>query len=282
MNRTELSRLFTELLDDAAMYPPAHTKLPAAVRDHARHRLSWYADTVGPMVCNARRLPALAVQVAKLGIAPFAVTVVVPDGIGDLAHLQVVLAAHPQLLPHAVEVPLKRDRLGQAAKALEPLRALAAVCYVEIPADAVTDRCVHDLSALKLRLKLRTGGTSIEAFHNEKELAAPLLACAAERLQFKCTAGLHNAVRHRDTSTGFEHHGFLNVALAARAAAATGSAAVTAQLLADQDPTSIADQVLALSSNDIDAIRAMFCSFGTCSIDEPIADLVSMGLAKAP
>ena len=35
---------------------------------------------------------------------------------------------------------------------------------------------------------------------------------------FKCTAGLHNAVRHRAADTGFEHHGFLNVLLATRQA----------------------------------------------------------------
>ena len=282
MNRPALSSLFVDLFDDAAMYPPADTKLPAAVRAHARHRLSWYADTVGPLVCNARRLPALAGQVDELGLEPFAVTVVVPDGVGDLVHVSELLARCPALRPHAVEVPLKSDRLADAAKALEPFRTLGAACYVEIPAEGVIDRRVHELSALRLRLKLRTGGTSIDAFHSEKELAAPLVACAAERLQFKCTAGLHNAVRHRDAATKFEHHGFLNVALAARVAAATGSAALTADVLADHDPLSVTDQVLALTNRDIGAIRAMFCSFGTCSIDEPIADLVGMGLAKAP
>jgi hypothetical protein len=30
------------------------------------------------------------------------------------------------------------------------------------------------------------------------------------------------------------------------------------------------------------AVRAMFCSFGTCSIAEPVADLVAMGLVAAP
>ena len=109
-----------------------------------------------------------------------------------------------------------------------------------------------------------------------------MVRCAAERLPFKCTAGLHNAVRHRDPHTKFEHHGFLNVALAARTAATTGSASATAAVLAERDPNELAAAVRTLTPQDVAALRAMFCSFGTCSITEPIGDLVAMGLVTAP
>jgi hypothetical protein len=274
--------LFTGLFDDAAMYPPADTKMPAAVRGYARHRLSWYAETVGPFVCNARRLPALATQVDDLGLEPVDVTAVVADGVAGLELLAKTVAGLPQLQLRSVEVPLKETPFATAVQALEPFRADAIPCYLEIPVLHVSDKQVHELSAAGLRLKLRTGGTSIDAFRTEGELAAPILKCAAERLQFKCTAGLHNAVRHRDIESKFEHHGFLNVALAARVAAATGNAAATQEVLAEKNPVRVADQVLELTARDVNAIRAMFCSFGTCSVDEPIADLLSMGLVKRP
>jgi hypothetical protein len=270
--------LFTALFDDAAMYPPADTKMPAAVRQHARHRLSWYADTVGPFVCHSRRLAELAGHVDALGLEPLPVAAVVSEGISGLADLQASAARFDALRLTAVEVPLKHARRADALRALEPLRAAGVPCYLEIAIAQVDDRAVHELSAAGLRLKLRTGGTSIDAFRTEAELAVPIVRCAAERLQFKCTAGLHNAVRHRDEQTLFEHHGFLNVALAARTAAATGSATATAAELAERDPSAVAARVHELGERDVAAIRAMFCSFGTCSIDEPIADLQQMGL----
>jgi hypothetical protein len=275
---TIAAALFAGLFDDAAMFPPADMKMPAALRQHARHRLSWYADTVGPFVCNARWLGRLAAQADALGLAPLAVAAVVSDGVDELARLRDVVGRHPQLTLAAVEVPLRSTRLAHAIQELQPLCATGVPCYLEVPVRAVDDQVVHELGGAGVRLKLRTGGTSIDAFSSEQQLAVPLVACAAERLQFKCTAGLHNAVRHRDEQTGFQHHGFLNVALAARVAASTGNAAATADALGDPDPLSVQSQVHALTERDVAAIRAMFCSFGTCSIDEPIADLVAMGL----
>lgn len=281
MNSTQLAGLFTAMFDDAAMFPPADTRLPAAVREHARHRLSWYADMVGPIVCNARRLGELADQVDQLGLAPLDVSAVVPEGVMSAAPLVRSVARLPQLRVTSVEAPLKQARIADAVPELAALRADGITCYLELPVTAVSDRHVHELGEHDLRLKLRTGGTSIDAFRSEDELALPIVRCAAERLAFKCTAGLHNAVRHRDTTTKFEHHGFLNVALAARVAAGTGSVSATAAVLREKNPLAIAEQVSALRPGDVTAIRAMFCSFGTCSIDEPVTDLVTMGLVRS-
>jgi hypothetical protein len=207
---------------------------------------------------------------------------VVPEGVGHAVEMVSTAKRHPQLTVSAVEVPLRNASLDDALRLLEPLRAGGITCYLELPVTTVDDRQVHRLGDVGIRLKLRTGGTNIDAFHTEQELAAPLVMCAAERLPFKCTAGLHNAVRHRDQQTRFEHHGFLNVVLAARIAAATGSADATAAALAQRDAVEVAAQVRALSDGDVAAVRAMFCSFGTCSIAEPVADLVAMGLVAAP
>ncbi|HZY76606.1 MAG TPA: hypothetical protein VFE40_09830 [Jatrophihabitantaceae bacterium] len=282
---TVLSPLFTALFDDAAMFPPADLPLEPAIRGHARHRLSWYADMVGPFVCNGRRLPELAATAGELRLssdAPVSVAAVVPEGVEHVADLLSAAAPHPQLTVAAVEVPLRNTSLDDALRVLEPLRADGIACYLELPVTGVDDRKVHRLGDHGLRLKLRTGGMTIDAFHTELELAAPLVMCAAERLPFKCTAGLHSAVRHRDQQSRFEHHGFLNVVLAARIAAATGSVDATASALAQRDAVEVAAQVRALSDGDIAAVRAMFRSFGTCSIAEPVADLVAMGLVAAP
>jgi hypothetical protein len=277
-----LAELFTGLFDDASMFPPRDEPVQSAVTGHLAHRAAWYADLVGPFVCAAKRLAAVDALAARHGVDQLEVTMVVPAGLETLGQA-VEQARHCERIRLAgVEVPLGPHRLVDALSHLVPLLADARGVYLEIPVPAVTEHHVHALAPTGVRLKLRTGGTSIEAFQNEDRLAAPVVMCAAERLAFKCTAGLHHAIRHRDRSTLFEHHGFLNLALAARVAAATASHAATRAVLAERDPASVARQVGALTPADVHASRALFTSFGTCRIDEPVADLIDMGLVNVP
>jgi hypothetical protein len=282
MTTAQLRGLFAGLLADAALFPPAFLDVRHAVRAHAGHRLSWYADLLGPFVCHGSRLRLLDAEVARLALAPVDVAVVVSDGIEAVAASMQVLDSCERLRLRSVETPLGAARLADASRVLGPLAEHKVDAYVEIPVTRVSERDVHQMRAAGLRLKLRTGGTTIDVFHTEEQLAVPIVMCAAELLPFKCSAGLHNAVRHRDADTLFEHHGFLNIALAARAAAATGSLAATSAALAQRAPDAVATQVGALNASAAAAIRELFASFGTCSIAEPVGDLTAMGLVSAP
>ena len=70
--------------------------------------------------------------------------------------------------------------------------------------------------------------------------------------------------------------------LATGAAAAGAQAAEIAGVLAQRDPASVAAAILALDPDAAADIRWLFTSFGTCSIDEPVADLVGLGLLSRP
>ncbi len=65
------------------------------------------------------------------------------------------------------------------------------------------------LAATGSRAKVRTGGSTPEAQPGKAELARFLFECAAERVPFKATAGLHHAIATAST------HGFVNLFLAA-------------------------------------------------------------------
>jgi hypothetical protein len=121
-----------------------------------------------------------------------------------------------------------------------------------------------------------------EAFPDEATLAACLAEIAERRIPFKCTAGLHHAVRHTDVTTGFEHHGFLNVLLATGVGLDGGDIGEIAGVLGERDPAAVAEAVQALGPDAADEIRGMFTSFGTCSIDDPVADLINLGLLSKP
>jgi hypothetical protein len=49
-------------------------------------------------------------------------------------------------------------------------------------------------------------------------------------------------------------------------------------LLAERDGTRVGAAVSDLSAVLAAAVRGYFCSFGTCSIEEPLADLVDLRL----
>jgi hypothetical protein len=122
--------------------------------------------------------------------------------------------------------------------------------------------------------KFRAGGLAAELFPTPVELAAVICACRDRRLPFKLTAGLHNAVRHTDPETGFVHHGFLNVLVAAVVAVEGAEVADVAEVLGATEPGPLTGAGLARR----DRARPLWVGFGSCSIMEPLTDLVRVGL----
>ena len=129
------------------------------------------------------------------------------------------------------------------------------------------------VAAAELRLKFRTGGVEADLFPAVPTVAAWIDAALDRETPFKCTAGLHHAVRHTDPATGFHHHGFLNVLAATRTALDGGDVAA---VLAEEDGAAL---VAALP--DLDTLartRRWFTSFGCCEVREPLEDLAALGL----
>ncbi len=102
----------------------------------------------------------------------------------------------------------------------------------------------------------------------------------------KATAGLHHPFRHTDPETGFTQHGFLNV-LAAAALASQGLDSETlTEVLADKDPASfsidrsgVAWRGHKVGHTALDEMRSnLFVGYGSCSFDEPVADLTELGV----
>jgi hypothetical protein len=279
------------LVDDAAVFPPGNAPLEQAVRDHARHRCAEYADLVGPLVVADRHLAALRDLVRDPAQA-LRIAVVVTGGAGALDPA-VRWSSGPGLELAAVEISMRESDAGDLAPNAQ--RIVAAVdslvqdgvlhedvpVYVEAPRwygdgpSASWSEALDTVAAADLRLKLRTGGPDKEAFPSAAELAGWLRAALDRELRFKCTAGLHHAVRHRDPVTGFEHHGFLNVLLATRTDLDGGSPADVAGVL---DTTDAAELLASVEPDSLTSARRWFTSFGSCSVAEPRDDLAGLGL----
>ncbi len=131
-----------------------------------------------------------------------------------------------------------------------------------------------EVAAAELRLKFRTGGVEAHAFPSSRTLASWIDAALDRETPFKCTAGLHNAVRHRDDETGFEHHGFVNVLTATGRAFDGAAIDEVGAILDDVDAGSVATRA---GQVDLVGARRWFTSFGSCSVTDPLDDLMAMG-----
>jgi len=255
--------LYAALFDDAAIFPPGNVPMGEAVRAHLESLDSPAAPYIGPFVCSDARLGELqsvlgdsAIQLALTTTAdhyPAAVHTVLSDARFTLRSVEI--AMHDVVLPVAELPP-------------------TTVTYIELPWGAQPDLPPGTA------LKLRTGGETTDAFPTEDQLAHALGYCVGQDIRFKLTAGLHNAIRHTDPVTGFEHHGFLNVILAVLAALRDAHDGDLADTLANRDAGEIVDDIRAMRAADIDRVRHYFRSFGTCSTSEPINELHDLGLLE--
>ncbi|MDH6280160.1 hypothetical protein [Prescottella agglutinans] len=278
-----ISPLLAGLCDDAALFPPGNAPMDAAVPAHLAHEGSDHAALVGPFVFPAPRLGELPAIVADQdGVLELSLTV--PGGVDAVPAALEQLRAIDGVKLVAMEIAVPE---GQTPDVLfagldEIVSAAPGVdIFVEVPRDDRRPEILARLAGTAYAAKFRTGGIVAAAYPDEAELAAAIHTVVGSGVRFKATAGLHHAVRNTDPDTGFEQHGFLNVMLAAHRAADGASVDEIAATLADRDGRSLAADLDGLSTEAVDALRANFLSFGTCSISDPLTELVGLGLVPS-
>lgn len=253
--RSSLDALF----DDAALFPPAQHPMAEALANHARLQSGPYTRLVGPFLCPIGRLSELDACVAGGSILPEELGLVLYPG-DDQTH---------RLLPRGrvvqVEAPLGVKLPDEAGRQRR---------YVELPPGDDVAGPIERIAAERARVKVRCGGATPDMVPPVRRLAEILHLCAAKKVPFKATAGLHHPFRHLDEATGATEHGFLNLLAAASAAMHEASLDELVDILAtppDNGRKAIVDRV------DRRA-RELLISIGTCSIDEPIEALEGLGL----
>ncbi|MCM2424583.1 hypothetical protein [Streptomyces sp. RKAG337] len=279
-----MNTAWSGLIDDAALFPPGDVPLPRALPAHLGYRTAWFADLVGPFVFPAPRLGELAAAIAALpGDDVIGIGLTVPGGTPALLPALDLLAKVSTARLAAVEIALPDGAaIGAALTVLDRELPADVTAHVEVPRGALGPDVADALAAGRHHAKLRTGGTAAAAFPGEAELAGAILTCASRGLAFKCTAGLHHALRHTDPATGFEHHGFLNVLLATDAALDGAGSDAVAALLAERAAGTVRDRVERLGAEGVARVRSAFTSVGSCSVHEPVDDLIALGLLTAP
>ncbi|MBS1723981.1 MAG: hypothetical protein JSS66_13635 [Armatimonadetes bacterium] len=300
--RPSLSRLLDHPIDYAGLYPPAQLDMAAAVREYLEVTGSPDAWIVNRFVCSASRLGELAKELRGKTTSPIAVTVVGSPLEGDpsarVRHDGVEIQEARtrglvQIEAYEVRIPEGEGREAALA-ALRKLPSLAQDQDIEVFVEPGWGEhmidTMHDAadSVEDVGFKARTGGVTADAFPSSASLASFLSECAALEAPFKFTAGLHQPVRYYDEALGVYHHGFLNAMVA-------GALAVTADLsrreiegiLNIDKPADIhfgVDDIQVgdhwLESDEIDEFHEVFHGFGSCSVQEPLDGLRSLGLLE--
>jgi hypothetical protein len=272
-----LKRLLAHSIDYAGTYPPARLDIDRAIENFGRYVTGIQGWIVARLVLGVGDLERAA---PLIGTRDFAVAVVgrTSDAqtwgdarVADAAAMTAFMEAcpHAEIEAYEVRVP-EGDGFGERLMDLRQFREVEVYAEVSWSPDLVDRLAV--IAETEHFAKLRTGG---EAVPGAKELAHFLSAAHQLDLSFKLTAGLHHALR-----TDVEH-GFLNVlgglALLARHELA---ASHLATILEDRSPESwefgtnaLRYRGLEASDQDIDEARNLMFSFGSCSVEEPLADL---------
>jgi hypothetical protein len=289
------------LVDYAGLFPPAQLDLPQATDEYRTARAGSHAWMLG------RFSVPLAVLTANPELLHDAPLSVIVEGGADRSSWpeRIATAAAGVAQRRAqgarieiLEVPLS-PAFVQPEAATEALRILRETLqsngiadlatYVELPRDDgwsdLLDRALPELAQHGLRAKLRCGGVTAAAFPSVAQVSAFLAAACAAKVPFKATAGLHHPIRHRDAATGFPMHGFVNL-LAGAALAPSVEAAVLREVIAEEEAAAFALDASGLRwrKHTVDeralaeTRRDRFVSYGSCSFDEPVADLIALGM----
>jgi hypothetical protein len=277
------SALFAALVDDAGLFPPEQLPMPMAVARHRADARAGHPVLTHRFLCPASRLAELRAALApgeswRLGL-------VADTGLDGVPGALEEIAADPRLRLETIEVrlPAAPDpgaAADQVAAAARQAPGGAAV-YVELPLSTQDwNAAVRQLARRGMNAKIRCGGKAPELFPTDGQLTGFLTAVVAAQVPFKATAGLHHAVRYTDHVTGFDHHGFLNLALAmCRSVEAAGQEGVRA-VLRQTDGQVLAAQARAVSQPTAARARSLLVAYGSCSTSEPVEDLAALGLVE--
>lgn len=272
--------LLRGLCDDAALFPPGNAPLPDALAAHTCYRDSAFAALVGPLIFPIPRLAELAQRAP----GPLTAVFTAPEGPGSVAPALERAAAIDGLTVTGLEIAAPAQSCApEFFAALESLAGPTAglEVFVEVPRDERRPAFLERLAGSPYAAKFRTGGIVAAAYPDERELAAAIRSAVVAGIPFKATAGLHHAVRNSDPTTGFEQHGFLNLLLATHLALAGADTGALEAVLANRNGAAVAAELAALSEAEEKAVRAAFRSFGTCSIGDPLTELVDLNLLPA-
>lgn len=286
--------LLDSVVDYAGLFPPAALAMVPAVANYARYRHRGHAWMLGRFVLPVARLDefekAALEHIDKGDGEPWHLSALGgSDVAAAVAAIKSFNARHQRAVIDTLE--LKADSPQQIETARQHLPD-DLTTYFEIPSNHDPVTLVETIARFGVRAKIRTGGVTGNMIPAAADVARFLRRCDEAKIAFKATAGLHHAFRadyrltYEADSACATMYGFMNVYLAAAFLwAGISDAQMTAIL---QEPSARAFRFDRkgigwrdrwISTQQIEAARRRFIiAFGSCSFEEPVAELEAAGL----
>lgn len=310
-----LATLLADLIDYAGLFPPAKLDMNDAVERYARYLQSPHASMLGRLIVTASRLEELsrAACVLMPGTAgtsgyrematasePWRLSVVADLPMTETLKAVEAFERHHSEEDHGLaQVEAIEVRVSSSAQIDEFIELIpeGLMPYFELPTDQDVRGMIAAIAGEAAqggaRAKIRCGGVTPEAIPPSETIASFIHACSLGGVSFKATAGLHHPVRaeyplsYESNAPRGIMHGFLNVFMAAALVRyARLSMDDTLTLLDETDPGVFVfdDEHAAWRDHSVSVVdlarsRETFAvSYGSCSFEEPVDDLRSLGL----
>ncbi len=308
--------LLSRSLDYAGIFPPAGLPFETAAARYVAMLAGPERFLLGRFVCPLSRLQGAEslrptagsppVVLAVLGAAADSLEALKAQAVADRQRLQALAAAgflavdqYEVALPQAVvsggpasvatAAQAVTEALAMPRRMLVALEVAVAGTPSELVAGAVAGlaRANAASPSTPVCLKVRCGGATPAAVPTLKELARVIVATREHGVLIKATQGLHHPFRHLDAGLGCRVHGFVNLLAAVVLARTHGfDSTGVAEVLADEDPGAFTFTDSGFAWRDhpasLEALAAArrfgLSSFGSCSVDEPMAELRALGL----
>ncbi|MFN2487768.1 MAG: hypothetical protein ABR609_14385 [Acidimicrobiia bacterium] len=255
------------LIDYAGMYPPESLSLAEALSTYQRHQRGAHRWMLGVLLCPSSQLHDLEWM---LGGKPTPVGVVVDQPIVEA--LEAMAISGLRIRQVETRDLAIADHLALMARNQD--------LWLETDPKRVLDVAVESPGRM-IGVKLRCGGPNPADFPSSENLSEVMHTTFACGLAFKATAGLHHPWRHFWPELGVWRHGFMNLAAAAAALVLNGDRDAATEMIEATDGrlgrSGLRVGSREFTASDLRSARIFFRSYGSCSFDEPVEDLLSIG-----
>ena len=222
-----VAALTAGIVDYAGLFPPATLTMAAAVSNYAtyRHAAPHTSALLGRFVVPVDRLDEFSGTAAPFlsrahdASLPWHLSAL--GGSDPVPDARVIAAFNVQSAGRAAI-----DTVDVRATTTDEITAAANAhrrcdCYIEVPSTTDLPPAIEAIARAGAKAKIRTGGTTPDAFPLAAAVVRFLISCRDASVAFKATAGLHHPftadyrLTYEPASPTGRMHGFVNVFLAA-------------------------------------------------------------------
>ena len=294
--RESVRTLLTGAIDYAGLFPPAGLPMSEAVINYATYRNSNYRWMLGRFVLPVVQLDEFIENaddfISRDPASDWRLSVLASEDLEDT--IRKISDFNVKYSP-AVSVDSLEVKANSTSKIENTMRLVphGIDVFFELGMkDNFTD-LVALVGEKEQRAKIRTGGVTPDAIPKTKLILRFVRACMAANVPFKATAGLHHPIRcfrpltYANKSPKGTMHGFLNLFMMTGFAREGYRSSLLEDVMEDEfdevfkfDPQSVKwrDEYV-LNVHQLETLRQKGVqSFGSCSFDEPIADLQKLGI----